>query len=485
MKLKNRLFLAFFLFAFLPVAVISFIGLELALDGLDRIASPGIGNALANANSLVELTLAKLETECSDVATAISLSSSAEDYLRYGFDIAVVVQGSDTSIAISDRAGNPELCADLVSLINSRDQDQDVGRTKLAGEICVYCVHSVADTVALSGYLLGDEYHILFDDLGTNLHRFNQLRLLKASGRKFTRVIWAGANLLYLFVILFVSRTTARSLTRPLSKLGDLVEKVGPYNWDVRLEYDKNDEVGTLAAGFNRMSSRLSETTRKLIEAEKTAAWQQTARVIAHGIKNILAPIKLAMARLSKNVDQKDLEVMSPLGTIRSELELLEKTAGDFSIYGRNIEIKPSKIDLNMAVRQAVGICEPDAENKFINLSLEEDIPMITADENMVREVLVNLIKNACEATDEGGSVKVITKPTSSGVEISISDTGSGIAPEIEDQIFEPYVTTKPNGTGLGLAIVKKIVVSSGGNIIFETGAEGTTFRVLFAERDE
>ncbi len=482
MKLRNRLFLAFFLFAFLPVAAISFVSLELALNSLDRVASPGIEKALADADSLVELSLRDLENRCIEQIAMIDPESPRDD--PHEFDL-IVIRESDTTVVIIDREADSLMSGEIVDLIETFDSKNTIGRMNFGDMMLVYGVRSVGDTTILAGFVLGGGYASLLDDFGLNQHRFGQLKLLKSSGRKFMRFIWAAATLSYLLVIILVTRVTARGLTRPLSRLGDLVEEVGPGNWDIRLNYSRKDEIGSLVSGFNRMSSRLSETTRRMIEAEKTAAWQQTARVIAHGIKNALAPVKLAIARLSKTIDTRDSEVMSPLGTIHAELELLEKTARDFSMYGRPVESRPTDVNLNMVARQAARMCETDCGKATVEFSLDENLPTISVDESMLREALINLIKNACEAVDDGGNVKIRTSIIAEGVAVAISDDGAGIDPEIKGKLFEPYATTKPSGTGLGLAIVKKIVISSCGKITFETGSKGTTFSILFTSGDE
>jgi nitrogen fixation/metabolism regulation signal transduction histidine kinase len=482
MKLRNRLFSAFFLFAFLPVAVISFISLELALNSLDRVASPGIEKALADADSLVELSLSDLESRCIEQMALIDPGSPVHD--PHGFDL-IVISDSDTAFVIFESKADSSLGTGVVEFVQAIDTTDTTGRVSIGDKMLVYTVRSVGGTTVLAGFVLGGGYALLLDDFGLNQHRFGQIRLLKTSGRKFMRFLWAAATLSYLLMIVLVTRVTARGLTRPLSRLGDLVENVGPGNWNIHLDYSRKDEIGLLVSGLNRMSSRLSETTRRMIEAEKTAAWQQTARVIAHGIKNALAPVKLAIARLSKNIDIQDSDVMSPLGTIQAELELLGKTARDFSTYGRPVESKPTDVNLNIVARQAARMCESDCRKATVEFSPDENLPAISADENMLREALINLIKNACEAVEDGGNVTIRTSVMAEGVAVAISDDGDGIDPEIKEKIFEPYATTKPSGTGLGLAIVKKIVISSGGRITFETGSEGTTFTLLFTSGDE
>ncbi len=473
------------MFAFLPVAAISFVSLELALDSLDRLTSPGIERALATADSLVAMSLTDIEDRCVNLIRTVAPGSPVADYGQRGFDFAIIARGADTAMAVFDEATDSLLNQQYKSLAGFLGSKDTVGRSGFGDEMLIFGVIKTDDMAVMAGYVLSSGYNSLFSRFGANMQRFEQLKLLKTSGKKFMRAIWALANIGYLMAIVLVTRITARGLTRPLSRMAELVERVGPGNWEVSLQYGRRDEIGLLVSGFNRMSERLSETTRRMIEAEKTAAWEQTARVIAHGIKNILAPVKLAVARLSKRVDVDDPDMRSALTTIQVELGLLERTARDFSTYGRPVESKVTNVDLNAVVKQAVRIGQADCSGTEFVLSLGEGLPEIAGDENMLREAVVNLIKNACEAAGDSGSVTIATSAVADCAALSVSDTGGGIDPGILENLFEPYVTTKQGGTGLGLAIVNKIVISSGGNITFDTGPEGTTFTLTFSAECE
>ncbi len=499
MKLRNRLFLAFFLFAFVPVSLIGFATLELASRGLERATSPGIEQALTQARRIVDATNAELGARALSAlrsaaagagrptggqagpARAAGLAApvvaAPQDLLARGLDFALVAAGNDTASAwapaAAEAAAEPGAERRLRALAQQADS---VGTTVLRGRSAAFGIHRAGGVVLLGGYLLPAEHGAQVAELSGNLQRFGQLKLLASVNRRFLRLVWLAASLAYLLVILAVTRFTARSLTRPLARLGELVETVGPGHWDVRLDYERDDEIGALVDGFNRMSVRLAETTRQLVAAEKAAAWQQTARVIAHGIKNILAPVKLAVTRLARALDAEDREQTSPLETIQAELERLEKTARDFSLYGRPVREPEAPVDLNAVARQAVQLCAAQGGGAQITIVPAEPAPSALADWDMLREALVNLIKNACEATGAGGTVEVAVAQAGREARVTVTDHGPGIDPVLAERIFEPYVTSRPGGTGLGLAIVKKIVESSGGRIEFATGPGGTTF---------
>jgi nitrogen fixation/metabolism regulation signal transduction histidine kinase len=485
MKLKNRMFTALLLLAFLPVALISLITLELASGSLDRLTSPGIANALGAADSIATLTMESVESMCADGASSMAKLPHIDSVQPGNFDFAIVTD-RNTTAWIGDI---PDSTTQERILAFHRDSS-DIRLTDriMSGDMFIIVGKASAyrDDRHLTitvGRNMGSEIVSLYERLGRNTRSFERLGQLKHPGKNTLRILWTAFVALYLLLILLISRITARKLTMQLSKLGDLAETVGRGQWDVRLEYNRNDEIGALTSGFNRMSQRLGETTRKLIETEKIAAWQQTARVIAHGLKNMLAPIRLAVARLPESSDKNESADLSPMTTINAELSRLEKAASDFSRYGRPVQPNAATIDPNAVVKQAISVTK--GFDVKLDVDLDSNLPRIKCDGALLRDALINLVKNACEAIGQGGSVAIRTRSRNDLVEIAVSDTGPGINREIRDRIFEPYVTTKSSGTGLGLAIVRKIVESSGGTIDMETGDSGTIFTLKFEAANE
>jgi signal transduction histidine kinase len=136
---------------------------------------------------------------------------------------------------------------------------------------------------------------------------------------------------------------------------------------------------------------------------------------------------------------------------------------------------------LNDVVQETIELLRPEVENRGINIELRlaRRLPAVPLDPAQIKQVLVNLIKNAIQAMTKGGILKLQTGIGAEGVWVSISDTGCGIPPEKLNHIFEPFYTTKKKGTGLGLMIVQRIVREHGGRIELDSRLNhGTTFRV-------
>jgi PAS domain S-box-containing protein len=223
----------------------------------------------------------------------------------------------------------------------------------------------------------------------------------------------------------------------------------------------------------------------ELLRAQKSAAWQEVARRIAHEIKNPLTPISLSSQRLSHYLETRDpAEAASPRDPELSRLvkecsRLIEREVGtlaalvnEFSEFVRFPSAKLETADVNAIVREAVEVFSGRLDGVSLKATLAENLPVIRADAGLLRSVIVNLIDNAAEAL-EAAPVRNITVATranadAENVEISVSDTGQGISPQDKDKLFLPYFSTKDRGTGLGLAIAARIIAEHGGSIHVE-----------------
>jgi two-component system nitrogen regulation sensor histidine kinase NtrY len=229
-----------------------------------------------------------------------------------------------------------------------------------------------------------------------------------------------------------------------------------------------------------------------LLRAQKAAAWQEVAQRIAHEIKNPLTPIQLSSQRMSRylerqrdSVSKNDSPELVKLvtecsGLIEREVRVLESLVGEFSQFARFPTAKLSPVSPNEIVTEALSVFEGRLEGIHIRKDLAPDLPVIRADSELLRRVLVNLIDNAAESM-EGSAVKDLLLRTHFNndreiVEIIVSDSGHGISPEDKDRLFLPHFSTKDRGTGLGLAIASRIMAEHHGSIRAEdnlpTGAK-------------
>jgi nitrogen fixation/metabolism regulation signal transduction histidine kinase len=230
----------------------------------------------------------------------------------------------------------------------------------------------------------------------------------------------------------------------------------------------------------------------ELVKAQRNSAWGEVARRLAHEIKNPLTPIQLSAERIRhKYLDKmsaKDGDILDrSTHTIVQQVETLKEMVKAFSDYARMPTLNLDTIDLNKIINEVLDLYLSPTKETLYSVTLDPSNPIIEADIGRLHQLLHNLIKNALEANQEKLSesqedandekiyisTRCAEEHSCRYVELKITDTGPGIAEHMFDQLFEPYITTKPKGSGLGLAIVKKIVEEHGGMIFAENAEKG------------
>ena len=235
----------------------------------------------------------------------------------------------------------------------------------------------------------------------------------------------------------------------------------------------------------------------ELLQAQKTAAWQEVAQRIAHEIKNPLTPIQLSAQRLLRYIDRAakpyshasgpefEKLVAECAGLIERESQTLSSLVNEFSQFARFPAARLTAVGLNPIVEGALGLFENRLDGITLSTDLAASLPPVRADAELMRQVIANLIDNAADAM-EGSAIRrlhVATRTVSDGdaVEIEISDSGHGISPEDKEKLFLPHFSTKGRGTGLGLAIASRIIAEHNGTIRVEDNAPvGARFVMRF-----
>ncbi len=249
----------------------------------------------------------------------------------------------------------------------------------------------------------------------------------------------------------------------------------------------------------------------EVISAQRSIAWGEVARRLAHEIKNPLTPIQLSAERMQMKLEAKlgpvDAAILNKsTTTIVNQVNAMKQMVDDFRDYAKTPPAILSPLNLNALIAEILGLYIADDERDIITTALADDLPLVMGDATQLRQVIHNLLQNAQDAALErqhalataaaAGSAAgqaptgIIPEPridvrteqiryrssdgeTRTAVRLAIGDNGPGFAPKILSRAFEPYVTSKPRGTGLGLAMVKKIVDEHGGRIDIQNQSEG------------
>ena len=216
----------------------------------------------------------------------------------------------------------------------------------------------------------------------------------------------------------------------------------------------------------------------EVVSAQRSAAWSEVARRLAHEIKNPLTPIQLSAERLQHKLEAKlegadQAMLIRSVGTIVNQVQAMKQLVNEFRDYARLPSAKLKPLDLNALVTEVLTLYSEAQEKGHLHAELAPHPPLITGDASQLRQVIHNLVQNALDAVHDrpDGQVTVRTQQafTDAGeprsLRLQIIDNGPGFAEKVLKRAFEPYVTTKSKGTGLGLAVVKKIADEHGARI--------------------
>lgn len=361
-------------------------------------------------------------------------------------------------------------------------------------------------TFAVSGQRLGE-----LENAGNVVARYHQLEASR--GQLYQAYVRVFGMLLTITALaaLVLGIVLARGLTRRINRLGAAINVVAQGDLSVRVPVTGSDELTDLARTFNRMIAEMAQSRARIEFLQRVGAWQDMAQRLAHEIKNPLTPIQLAVQEAHKKYGGDDPRYRQLLDTtleiVEEEVGTLRRLVGDFSNFARLPHAELVKAKLSDFLRdcetqlshledptlgEAAVDTDPDdsprSSRPAQSVEIRWDPPAadveVAIDRQMLRRVMVNLVRNAVQAIRDShrrksspgsdpdlpvlgtlGHVVVSAEKDGDGARIVVEDDGPGIADSVRGRIFDPYFTTKSDGTGLGLAIVKKVVVEHGGEI--------------------
>lgn len=228
----------------------------------------------------------------------------------------------------------------------------------------------------------------------------------------------------------------------------------------------------------------VKEAQDRIVQSEKMAVLGIFASGLAHEVRNPLNSIALQLSILERRVsrleDHVATEIRELIGVIREEIQRLDALAGDFLLFSRTNRIQHAPTDLESLIDEVVRLVRPEARATGVTLrrqSLGEPIPTVRLDAEKMKQVILNLIRNAIEAMPGGGTAVIESGVVEGRATVLVRDNGPGLPEDID--VFQLFVTTKARGTGLGLSIAQQIVLEHGGEIVAENrGGGGAAFTV-------
>ena len=272
---------------------------------------------------------------------------------------------------------------------------------------------------------------------------------------------------------------------RPLNKLREAARRVAAGDYASRIQERGPTEVKDLARELNAMAHAVEERERELVRSERLAAIGKMAAMITHEVRNPLSSIGLNTELLEEELgsDKSSDDARQLCRAIHREVDRLTAITEEYLAFARLPKPKVARESVNALAGQLAEFVREDLAARQVKLQLELGAgePMALVDAAQLRQCLINLVRNAADAViaKGGGRVMLRTRKADSRVVIEVEDEGTGIAPDVQARMFDPFFSTKEGGSGLGLALTQQIVKDHGGDLSVQSSVgRGTTFTV-------
>jgi nitrogen fixation/metabolism regulation signal transduction histidine kinase len=319
------------------------------------------------------------------------------------------------------------------------------------------------------------------DSLVAAIERSRQWRVMLPMLVKEQRQTAFAFSAVFFILMVVAALWTLRRLTRPLKVLASAVTRMG--NGErAAIAVSSGGALGRLERAVNGLQEELEVLRKQAHLQGMEKAWQDIARVMAHEIKNPLTPIRLSLDRMEEKAIQGD--TIDPATSkkfcerIGEQVDALERLVNQFRSFSKDPEICPSETAIESAV---LTVAESMGDRIKTSIS---GCARLRTDPYLLNQVLLNIWKNAMEAG--ANLIRADITPASGGCELIVRDNGPGIAPDLVEKVWLPYVSFKKGGTGLGLPVVKKIVETLGGTIKlashYSGGETGLTLHIVLPE---
>jgi signal transduction histidine kinase len=305
------------------------------------------------------------------------------------------------------------------------------------------------------------------------------------------RAVAATAVLIGILLAVLLAFVLGHQILSPVRRLTAEADRT------VNPEKDENEvtalsrSVRGLLQNVDRTQSELQKSRESLLQVEKMALVGKLAAGMAHSIRNPFTSVKMRLFSLSRSLEFTDTQ-KEDFDVIAEEIRRIDTIVQNFLEFSRPPKLIMHSISPSVVVDQTIQLLEHRLKSYDVSVKIErtQPLPEIDADPEQLKEVLVNLVVNACEAMERGGLIviqedEVTNSSNGRTAVIRVRDNGPGIADSIRDKVLQPFFTTKEEGTGLGLSIAARIVEEHGGLITIESNQDGgATFIISLPIKD-
>lgn len=333
--------------------------------------------------------------------------------------------------------------------------------------------------------------------LAVEYKRLNELNIeqaLSSSREKVQRLAAAAVAsmtfaLVFAGVLVFIMISQIFLPIRKLSREASVSDEPVTPGDEFRL---LRNRVHGLMEHIDRTRSELEQSQELLVNSEKMALVGKLATEVAHSIRNPMTSINMRLFSLKRNIDLTDTQ-KEDFEVVAEEMRRLDNIVRNFLEFSRPHKLKKQRVNISAVLDMTLDLLFYRLELHSVKVIRRQDpgLPLIEADPELLKEVFVNLLVNACEAIESNGEVTIteqegVAENIGRAVVVKVADNGPGIAEELRERVLEPFETTKPQGTGLGLFIAVRIVKEHGGTLeLYSTEGQGTTFILTFPALEE
>ena len=286
------------------------------------------------------------------------------------------------------------------------------------------------------------------------------------------------AALLALVAAAVLAYAAARVALRPLATIAHVLDRIitGDPAEIPRLE---DRELAAVESKLSLIGAQMTGARRDA--SQMRSAMSSIARGVAHEFKNPLNAIALRLELLRGRLVEEAPEAESDIDILTQEVARLDQVVKTFLDLNRPVSLEREAIEAGHLANEVLQLLKPEAQQAGIATELVKNDGPVTlrADEGLLRQALLNVVKNSIEAMPGGGRLRVTVSHQGGDCEIAVSDTGPGIPAEVRDRIFDPYFSTKERGSGIGLTLTLRAMQLHGGSVEVESAAgQGSTFRL-------
>jgi signal transduction histidine kinase len=296
----------------------------------------------------------------------------------------------------------------------------------------------------------------------------------KAEARREVSIV-SGLGLV---AAVLIGALLAGTISRPIRRLAEGAKRVREGESEIELPAGGGREVRDLSRALAEMLEGLARYREELVASEKLATLGGFSASVAHELRNPLSSMRMTVEMLLPDADEASRE---ELLFLLAEMARLDHHVEELLFHSGTPRYDMSETDLAGVAHDTVRVLGPLARHLGVTLEVRENAhAKVTADGGKLRQAVTNLLLNALQASPEGGAVTVTVAADDAVASLAVADQGAGVATEISESLFEPFVSGRPGGTGLGLAVTWAIMAAHHGEVSWERRGDRTTFTLVF-----